>query len=153
MKRLNFLERVKNFGRRGNRGRVEPSTARVRARPNPLLYHSYSFIFGRIPPFLFPLQAHKFMMDVQSLGVPKPLVQAALQLGSEKYAFAAAANGGALSEQLVSMKEESMRIFKEYITKHNVPTDVPDDLVESSSDDDVEATEKPPANSKKTKLN
>lgn len=93
------------------------------------------------------------MMEVQTLGDPKPLVQATLQLGSEKFAFAAAANGGALSEQLASMKEESMRIFKEYITKHNVPTDVPDDLVESSSEDDVEATEKPSVKSKKTKLN
>lgn len=93
------------------------------------------------------------MMEVQSLGVPKPLVQATLQLGSENYAVVAAANGSALSEQLASMKEESMRIFKEYITKHNVPTDVPDDLVESSSEDDVEATEKPPVKSKKTKLN
>lgn len=93
------------------------------------------------------------MMEVQTLGDPKPLVQATLQLGSEKFAFAAAANGGALSEQLASMKEESMRIFKEYITKHNVPTDVPDDLVESSSEDDVEVTEKPSVKSKKTKLN
>ncbi|GKU99372.1 hypothetical protein SLEP1_g12231 [Rubroshorea leprosula] len=65
-----------------------------------------------------------------------------------------AVNGQSLSEQLVSVKEESMTILKEFITKHNVPTDVLDDLVEpSSSSEEEEVSEKPQAKSKKTKIN
>ncbi|KAA8549090.1 hypothetical protein F0562_000774 [Nyssa sinensis] len=43
---------------------------------------------------------------------------------------------GTLSEQLVSMKEESMGIMKDFITKHNVPNDVPDEPDEVSSEDE-----------------
>ncbi|GLU17151.1 hypothetical protein SLE2022_335450 [Rubroshorea leprosula] len=57
----------------------------------------------------------------------QPRVKATLRLGSETYSVTAV-NGESLSGQLVSMKEESMTILKEFITKHNVPTDVPDDL-------------------------
>ncbi|KAB1223454.1 hypothetical protein CJ030_MR2G012451 [Morella rubra] len=81
---------------------------------------------------------------------PRPRVRATLCLGSETYSVNA--KKGSLSEQLVSMKEESMGILKEYITKHNVPNDVPDELVEISSEDDAEAPEKTHATSKKTKL-
>lgn len=81
---------------------------------------------------------------------PKPLVKAALRLGSENYSVNT--NKGTLSEQLVSMKEESMSILKDFITKHNVPNDVPDELIESSSEDDTEAPEKTHVKSKKTKL-
>ncbi|KAJ7977652.1 CTP-dependent diacylglycerol kinase [Quillaja saponaria] len=77
----------------------------------------------------------------------RPRVKASLHLGSETYSVNA--NKGSLSEQLVSMKEESMRLLKEFITKHNVPNDVPDELVESSSE---EIVEKPHVKSKKTKL-
>ncbi|KAI4372028.1 hypothetical protein MLD38_010315 [Melastoma candidum] len=80
-----------------------------------------------------------------------PLVQAAFQLGSEDYSVVA--DLGTLSEQLVSIKEKSMSILKDYITRHNVPIDVPDDeLVESSSEDGGEAVENP-VTSKKTKIN
>lgn len=82
---------------------------------------------------------------------PRPRVKASFRLGSETH-LVNIANKGTLSEQLISMKEESMAILKEYITKHNVPNDVPDELVEEDSDDDDEITEKPQMKSKKTKL-
>ncbi|KAG6704108.1 hypothetical protein I3842_07G120000 [Carya illinoinensis] len=81
---------------------------------------------------------------------PRPRVRATLRLESETYCVNT--NKGTLSEQLISMKEESMGILKEFITKHNVPNDVPDELVESSSEDDTETPEKTHAKSKKTKL-
>ncbi|XP_044493151.1 uncharacterized protein LOC123216701 [Mangifera indica] len=81
----------------------------------------------------------------------KPRVGATLRLGSEIYSVNVA-NKGSLSEQLASMKEESMNIFKDFITKHNVPNDVPDELVEISSEDDADVPEKPHVKSKKTKL-
>ncbi|KAL5859232.1 hypothetical protein ACOSQ4_000528 [Xanthoceras sorbifolium] len=82
---------------------------------------------------------------------PKFRVGATLRLGSETYSVNAA-NKGTLSEQLVSVKEESMSVLKDFITKHNVPNDVPDELVESSSEDDADVPEKPNVMSKKTKL-
>ncbi|CAK9329487.1 unnamed protein product [Citrullus colocynthis] len=63
-----------------------------------------------------------------------------------------ASNRGTLSEQLISMKEDSMAILKEYRTKHNVPNDVPDELIEEASEDDDETAEKPQVKAKKTKL-
>ncbi|KAH8489074.1 hypothetical protein H0E87_024641 [Populus deltoides] len=63
-------------------------------------------------------------------------VKATLKLGSELYAVNSC-NGNTISNQLVSMKEQSMSILKEFITKHNVPHDVPDELAESSSEDEV----------------
>lgn len=90
-------------------------------------------------------------MEPRVEGVAGPLVQAALRLGSEDYNVGA--DSGTLSEQLASMKEKSMSIFKDYITRHNVPNDVPDDeLIESSSEDDGEVAEKP-VMSKKSKIN
>lgn len=82
-----------------------------------------------------------------------PYVKATLKLGSETYTVDAS-KGSTISEELVSMKEKSMSILKEFITKHNVPNDVPDDLVESSSEDEEEEEipEKPHVKSKKTKL-
>ncbi|KZV14946.1 hypothetical protein F511_32537 [Dorcoceras hygrometricum] len=62
------------------------------------------------------------------------------ELGSETYI--AQANTGLISEQLVSIKERSMRILKDFITKHNIPDDdVPDDEVSSDEED---ATVTPP---------
>lgn len=58
---------------------------------------------------------------------------------------------GILSEQLISMKEQSMTILKDYITKHNVPNEVPDEPEEFSSEDDGEIPEQPPVKSKKRK--
>lgn len=71
-----------------------------------------------------------------------PLVKTTLQLGSET--FSVEENKGTLSEQLSSMKERSMNIFKDYITKHNVPNDVPDEPEALSSDDDDDISQKPP---------
>lgn len=78
-----------------------------------------------------------------------PQVKATLHLGSETYSVEV--NKGIVSEQLVSMKEQSMSILKDYITKHNVPNDVPDEPEEISSEDEDEDTEKPPVKSKKRK--
>ncbi|OVA19824.1 hypothetical protein BVC80_1689g11 [Macleaya cordata] len=67
-------------------------------------------------------------------------VKATLCLGLEKHHI----NGtnAVLSEQLISMKRESMMILKDFITKHNIPNDVPDEAVEeSSSEDDDDAGE------------
>uniref|UniRef100_A0A2N9IQK6 Uncharacterized protein n=1 Tax=Fagus sylvatica TaxID=28930 RepID=A0A2N9IQK6_FAGSY len=91
-------------------------------------------------------------MDTESHDVfpSKSWVRATLRLGQETYVVGK--NEGTLSDQLVSMKEESMSILKEFITKHNVPNDVPDELVESSSEDDTENLEKTNVKSKKTKL-
>ncbi|XP_021904421.1 uncharacterized protein LOC110819505 [Carica papaya] len=90
-------------------------------------------------------------MDVQTHEVipTNPRVKVTLRLESEKYSVNR--NGGSISEQLLSVKEETMNILKDFITKHNVPNDVPDELVDSSSEDE-EAQEKPHAKSKKTKL-
>ncbi|XXG40344.1 hypothetical protein AAC387_Pa01g1083 [Persea americana] len=77
----------------------------------------------------------------------KPLVNATLRLGSEVYDVRG--TEGILSEQLTAMKEESMSILKNFITKHNVPNDVPDEAIESSSEDDGGAFDKPPKKPKK----
>lgn len=76
-----------------------------------------------------------------------PRVKATLCLGSETYCVEA--NKGFLSEQLVSMKGESMSILKDFIVKHNIPNDVPDEPDEISSEDDGETPEKTPVKSKK----
>ena len=81
-------------------------------------------------------------------------VKATFRLGSESHSVAAG-KGDTISEELVSMKEESMRILKEFITKHNVPADVPDELIDDdgSGDEDAEEVQKKPhLKSKKTKL-
>lgn len=78
-----------------------------------------------------------------------PAVKATIQLGKEKHYVEA--NNGILSEQLISMKEQSMSILKEFITKHNVPIEVPDEPDEVSSDDGTEIPEKPPVKTKKRK--
>lgn len=86
------------------------------------------------------------MEEVQSnvAALPSCLVKATLQLGSEIHRVSSA-NEGILSEQLGTMKEQSMSILKEFITKNNAPADVPDDLVESSSgEEETEISEKPP---------
>ncbi|KAE9464140.1 hypothetical protein C3L33_03976, partial [Rhododendron williamsianum] len=58
------------------------------------------------------------------------------------------ANKGLLSEQLVLMKVESMTVLKDFITKHNVPNEVPDETDDLSSEDD-ETNEKATVKSKK----
>ena len=93
------------------------------------------------------------MMEAESndLFPPKHRVRVTLCLGPATN-YVVCKNEGVLSDQLVSMKEESMSILKEFITKHNVPNDVPDELVEGSSEDDTENPEKTHVKSKKTKL-
>ncbi|EEF47274.1 uncharacterized protein LOC8267350 [Ricinus communis] len=79
-------------------------------------------------------------------------VKAIIKLGSEIYSIDAD-KGSTISEELVSLKEKSMTVLKEFITKHNAPSDVPDELVEMSSDDEEEIADKQAhAKSKKTKL-
>ncbi|KAJ4978109.1 hypothetical protein NE237_008889 [Protea cynaroides] len=91
-----------------------------------------------------------YMMEQFCDTVPLgPQVKATLCLGSETYYVNA--TKGILSEQLVSMKAESMSILKDFITKHNVPNDVPDEVVEGSSEEDDEEIEIPPKKSKKQK--
>ncbi|CAL1392488.1 unnamed protein product [Linum trigynum] len=81
-------------------------------------------------------------------------VKATFRLGSETHSVAAAAKGegATISEELVAMKEESMRILKEFITKHNVPADVPDELVDDEDESSEEAEDEVAEKSKKTKL-
>ena len=98
-----------------------------------------------IPQIAYPI------MEDQLKGVvsPSSQVKATFCLGLEKYNVCGA--GGVLSGQLASMKQESMMILKDFITKHNVPTDVPDESVESFSEDDTEVLEKLPERTKKRK--
>ncbi|KAL6603320.1 hypothetical protein ACP70R_043681 [Stipagrostis hirtigluma subsp. patula] len=79
-----------------------------------------------------------------------PRVKANLVLGAES--FVISSESGVLSEQLAAMKEKSMVILKEYITKHNAPNDVPDESIEGESDDEGETlVNNPPKKSKKQK--
>lgn len=103
-------------------------------------------------PLSFSLCRHSLLMadKVHDADVHKPLAKATLRLGSEVYSVNA--SKGILSEQLAAMKEESMSILKNFITKHNAPTDVPDDeAIESSSEDDTAAIKKAPERPKKRK--
>jgi hypothetical protein len=91
-------------------------------------------------------------MDQTSSAVttPHPRAKATLVLGAES--FTVSSESGTLSEQLAAMREKSMVILKDYITRHNVPNDVPDESVEGLSDDESEALAKnPPKKSKKQK--
>lgn len=90
------------------------------------------------------------MMDAQTQeALSPPQVKATLRLGTETHSVEVCK--GILSEQLISMKEQSMTILKDYITKHNVPNEVPDEPEEFSSEDDGEISEEPSVKSKKRK--
>ncbi|KAL2478252.1 Ammonium transporter 2 [Forsythia ovata] len=82
------------------------------------------------------------IMEAQLTDAAHPRVRATINLGSET--FSVQANNGVLSEQLVSVKEQSMSILKDFITKHNIPTEVPDEPEEVSSEDDNDISAKPP---------
>lgn len=84
-------------------------------------------------------------MEAQLLGAAR--VKLTLQLGSETYS--AFSSDGLVSQQLISVKEQSMSILKEFITKNNIPNDVPDDPEEISSDDEDDAAPKPPVKKSK----
>ncbi|TKY64789.1 hypothetical protein E2542_SST07640 [Spatholobus suberectus] len=116
--------------------------------------HKFGNTKGEWNPLLFDLASHPPLdedMETQSCDAT-PQVKATFRLGSESYSVQA--NKGSVSEQLVSLKEESMTILKDFITKHNVPHDVPDESLEASSDDEDgdDIPEKPQVKSKKTKL-
>jgi hypothetical protein len=82
---------------------------------------------------------------------PHPRAKATLVLGAESFTDSSP-ESGTLSEQLAAMREKSMVILKDYITRHNVPNDIPDESVEGLSDDEGEALAKnPPKKSKKQK--
>ena len=74
-------------------------------------------------------------------------VKGSLLLGSET--FSIKSSTGVLSQQLAAMKEESMSILNDFITRHNVPNDVPDEPIESSSGDEAEGLNNPPKKSRK----
>ncbi|PIN26587.1 hypothetical protein CDL12_00654 [Handroanthus impetiginosus] len=90
-------------------------------------------------------------MEAQPLNSDSPIarVKATISLGSETYF--AEANKGLISEQLYSVKEQSMSILKDFITKHNIPNDVPDEPEEISSEEDDEISPKPPVKKSKNK--
>ncbi|XP_031495358.1 uncharacterized protein LOC116260951 [Nymphaea colorata] len=88
------------------------------------------------------------MENQNAVSAPKFPVKVKLHLGSESFHVNVAK--GLLSTQLSAMKEESMTILKDYITKHNVPNDVPDEVLESTSEDEDVAADKP-AESRKRK--
>ncbi|GFP94343.1 hypothetical protein PHJA_001578800 [Phtheirospermum japonicum] len=76
-------------------------------------------------------------------------VKATIHLGSETYSAQAINNNSLISEQLNSVKEQSMSLLKDFITKHNIPNDVPDEPDEISSEDDDEMSPNPPVKKSK----
>ncbi|GMN52315.1 hypothetical protein TIFTF001_021464 [Ficus carica] len=103
----------------------------------------------------FPLPNRAMEAQAQDAVSPNPLVKVAFSLGTETYSLTANKGSLSISEQLASLKEESMGMLKDYITKHSVPNDVPDEPLDeiSSSEDEDEIPEKPQTKSKKTKIN
>ncbi|KAM3215144.1 hypothetical protein ACQJBY_067240 [Aegilops geniculata] len=84
------------------------------------------------------------MMDQMNAAASlEPRAKATLVLGGESFAVSSE-ESGTLSEQLAAMREKSMVILKDYITKHNAPNDVPDESIEGSSDEEGEALAKNP---------
>jgi hypothetical protein len=92
-------------------------------------------------------------MEIESSDavLPRPQVNATFRLSTESYSVQAI-NGSSLSDQLVNMKEQSMAVLKDFITKHNIPQDVPDESLEASSEDDDDVAKKAQVKAKKTKL-
>ncbi|KAJ0967011.1 hypothetical protein J5N97_023928 [Dioscorea zingiberensis] len=87
------------------------------------------------------------MEEVQVAAHSKPRVKATFYLGSETYSVSS--DTGLISQQLATMKVESMSILTGFITKHNVPNDVPDEPLEGSSEEESEEPNNPPKKSKK----
>nr|XP_043610752.1 uncharacterized protein LOC122582428 isoform X2 [Erigeron canadensis] len=79
--------------------------------------------------------------QIQDEHSSSPAVKATLRLGSETHSIEA--RKGILSERLAFVKGESMSILKEFITKHNVPNDVPDEMLSEDDDDSEGITVKP----------
>ncbi|XP_073140294.1 uncharacterized protein [Henckelia pumila] len=88
-------------------------------------------------------------------------VQVKLELGSETYFAEANTGGGLVSDHLVSIKERSMTILNDFITKHkdDLPDDDDDNDNDNDDDDDDEdededednTTPPPPVNKKSKK--
>ncbi|ONK64493.1 uncharacterized protein A4U43_C07F26650 [Asparagus officinalis] len=113
-----------------------------------LRFFSFKIVVNILSPnsvFLLSISG----MEVTSLTAvnSESRAKATLQLGSET--FSIKSSTGILSQQLAAMKEESMGILKEFITKHNAPNDVPDESIESSTEDEAEELDNPPKKSKK----
>eukprot|EP01018_Ginkgo_biloba_P019084 Gb_24685 [translate_table: standard] len=91
-------------------------------------------------------------MDIKcSNGVPESCVKAILSLGSEQYDLSAAQHGGLLSDRLVELKEQCMSTFKDFLVRHNAPADVPDEVQESSSEEEDTKPSRSPVRPKKRK--
>ena len=87
--------------------------------------------------------------SLSSSNSSKSRVRAVLRLGGESYSIQSQA-GAILSQQLAEVKDESMKILKNFMSSHNVPEEVADDLADSSGEDEVHAVDdKPPKKSKK----
>ncbi|CAN6481236.1 unnamed protein product [Victoria cruziana] len=87
------------------------------------------------------------MENQNTVSASEVQVKVKLHLVSESFHVSAAK--GLLSAQLSAMKEESMSILKDYITKHNVPNDVPDEVLESTSEDEDVTAGNPPESRKR----
>ncbi|KAK7295790.1 hypothetical protein RJT34_18702 [Clitoria ternatea] len=91
-------------------------------------------------------EAVELPQSAGAVELPKYVVTGRVHTGSESSHIYMKPEGS-LSEQLVLFKEEAMRVLKDYITKNNIPNDVPDEPLEASSSDDDDEVK-----SKKTKL-
>ncbi|EOA36359.1 hypothetical protein CARUB_v10010736mg [Capsella rubella] len=97
-------------------------------------------------------------MEIErNVSVPgkKNLVKVEFKLGTESYIIDSSNKGDTVLDQLVSMKVESMKILKDFITKHNVPDDddVPDQILSDDEEgDDVASPVICPVKPKKTKI-
>ncbi|KAL1536033.1 hypothetical protein AAHA92_28745 [Salvia divinorum] len=132
------------------------------ANDNSFLVVGFTFVMvhGRRRNCHFILRSRRNIQSVSWAMEPQLLnadpstarVKVTLHLGSETHS--ALASKGPISEQLTSVKEQSMSILKDFITKNNIPNDVPDDLDEISSDDDDDddvVSAKPPVKKSKNK--
>lgn len=93
-------------------------------------------------------------MEIESpVTVPgKNLVKVEFKLGTESYTIDSN-KGDNVLDQLVSMKQESMKILKDFITTHNVPDDdVPDQILSDEEAGDDASPVICPVKPKKTKI-
>ncbi|KAH9626864.1 hypothetical protein KSS87_002264 [Heliosperma pusillum] len=114
------------------------------ARPTWLAYKvDLDNVFSKI--YEGPTHAHLLhsRMETQSC------VKVSIRLGSDEVYTVNGSTSGILSDQLVSMKQESIIILKDYITRHNAPADVPDEPLEASSGDEDDVLLKPKSKKRK----
>ncbi|CAN8288576.1 unnamed protein product [Cochlearia groenlandica] len=91
-------------------------------------------------------------MEIESNDSVNQLVKVEFKLGKETYTIDET-KGDTVLDQLVSMKEQSMLILKDFITKHNVTDDIVFLEEESLSDEEDESlTVKCLVKPKKTKI-